>query len=134
MSRNGPLLRGTVFAAGYVVVVQNAGIPVALKLGFLGLTLVIAGFSGVRLVRSAGGVPWGMGLGIALCLSVLATGFISLVWTPSTDPQDWLRDALTYIFFRRRFSSASSSASRPRVGRCSPSCGSSERSGQSPSP
>ena len=99
MRTNGPLLRGIIFAAGYVVVVQNAGIPVALKLTFLGLTLVMAAVSGNRLVRRADRVPRGMAIGVALCLMVLAVGFISLVWTPSTDPQDWLRDALTYIFF-----------------------------------
>lgn len=99
MRYNGPIFRGVVFAAGYVVVVQNAGIPVALKLAFLGLTLVLAAISGVRLIRGAGRLPWGMRIGVTLSALVLATGFVSLVWTPATDPQDWLRDALTYIFF-----------------------------------
>ncbi|MBB3158604.1 hypothetical protein FHS07_002300 [Microbacterium proteolyticum] len=99
MTGNGPLVRGVVFAAGYVVVVQNAGIPVAVKLSFLALTIVLSAVSGVRLIRRGGRLPWGMGLGVALCVTVLAVSFVSLVWTPSTDPQDWLRDALTYIFF-----------------------------------
>ncbi len=99
MRINGPLLRGIVYAAGYVIVVQNAGIPVTLKLAFLALTLVVAVVSGAQLLRRARPIPRGVAVAIVLPLGLLAVGFVSLVWTPSTDPQDWLRDALTYIFF-----------------------------------
>jgi len=103
MRASGPVTRGVIFAAGYVVVVQNSNLPVPLKLFFLALSLMMAVLSAASLVSRPrelpGKIPRSIIWSIALAAAMLLLGLASLVWTPATGLDQWIRDALTYIFF-----------------------------------
>ncbi|MDN3311629.1 hypothetical protein QWJ90_11875 [Microbacterium oryzae] len=102
---NAAIVRGLLFAAGYVLVVQNVLVPVSTKLLFLSVATLFAGVSAIRLRRAARissaaiKLPGPLVLSVVLVIGLLALGAASLIWTPETALQDWVRDALTYIMF-----------------------------------
>lgn len=96
-----PAVRGALFAGGYVLLVQNAVVPVAAKLAFLAgcVLMAVVSASRIPLLMRARGLdePRGFWVPASIIVGLLFVGLSSLIWTPVTTLENWVRDALTYI-------------------------------------